>query len=108
MGNYQPCLWNEDYYLWVRLLNEGYKIINIPEVLVYVRADDSMFERRGGWKYVKAEYNFQKKMLELGFINRITFLKNVCIRSIIRLIPNKLRKQIYKNFLREKVSNVEE
>ena len=82
------------------MLNKNIKIMNIPEVLVYARAGAGMFERRGGLKYFKREIELQSKFLEMNFIDRKTFLKNVIIRGFVRLIPNSVRGLIYKKILR--------
>ena len=37
-GNYQDWFWNEDYYLWVRMMMVGCKFANIPDVAVNVRS----------------------------------------------------------------------
>ena len=50
VGNYQPLFYLEDHYLWSRLLVNGKKIENIPEVLVYARIGDGFLERRGNKK----------------------------------------------------------
>lgn len=102
-GNYQPLLWNEDYYLWVRMISKGYRITNLPEVLVYVRAGDDMYRRRSGVKYIQSEIKLQKKMLDLKFINYMDFLINISIRTIIRLIPNNWRSFVYQKLLRNKI-----
>lgn len=100
-GNYQDFLGFEDYDLWIRMIQKGYIVVNIPEVLVNVRADDDMFARRGGWQYLKNELCFQKHLLTTEFINYFQFLGNIFIRFTIRLIPNKLRLLVYRKFLRE-------
>ncbi|MEG1607973.1 MAG: amylovoran biosynthesis protein AmsE, partial [Mucinivorans sp.] len=61
----------------------------------------SMTARRGGWKYAKSEIRLQRQFLRLGFIGYITFVKNVTIRTTVRIMPNKLRTFVYKNFLRD-------
>ncbi|MDO4922244.1 MAG: glycosyltransferase [Phascolarctobacterium sp.] len=99
-GNYRDFLWFEDYDLWVRILQQGYKVANMPEVLVNVRAGEEMFARRGGWRYLKQDLAFQKNLHESDFINVYQYIKNVLIRSAMRLIPNFLRVAIYKNLLR--------
>ncbi len=99
-GNYKPFLWNEDYYLWVRLINNNGKIMNIPEPLVYVRAGSEMYQRRGGLKYVKNEVGLQKEFLNMGFISLPKFISNVTKRTIVRVVPNNLRSYIYRKFLR--------
>ncbi|WP_066055785.1 glycosyltransferase [Robertmurraya korlensis] len=100
-GNYKPMLWNEDYYLWVRMLVKGMEIVNIPEVLVYARTGSEMFKRRGGIKYVQRDVILQIEFLKLGFINISTFLSNIVIRSVVRLLPNSIRGLFYKSVLRK-------
>lgn len=99
-GNYRDFLWFEDYDLFVRMLQKGYIAANIPEYLVNVRADKDMFARRGGWQYLKQDYRFQKFLLKTNFIGKIDFIINITIRSIVRIIPNKLRSYFYKKILR--------
>lgn len=99
-GNYRDFLWFEDYDLFVRILQKGYFTANIPECLVNVKADKDMFARRGGWQYLKQDYKFQKQILKTKYIGKTDFLINIIIRSIVRIIPNKLRSYLYKIFLR--------
>lgn len=100
-GNYRDFLWFEDYDLWVRMLQKGYVAANINEFLVNVRADKDMFNRRGGVKYLQQELKFEKFLLDINYINRIEFIQNISIRTIIRIIPNKIRTIIYKKMLRK-------
>lgn len=102
-GNYNDFLWFEDYSLWVRLMQKGYKMANLPEYLVNVRADDAMFARRGGWKYLKQDIKFQKWLYKNRFIGLIILYKNIFLRTLIRIIPCYMRKHIYLIFLRKKV-----
>lgn len=100
-GNYRAFLWFEDYDLWIRMLQKGYIVANIPEYLINVRADEKMFARRGGWQYLKQDCKFQKQLLKTKFICKTDFLINITIRSIVRLIPNKVRSYLYKKILRD-------
>lgn len=100
-GNYGDFLWLEDYDLFIRMINKGYKTANLPDILVSVRADEEMFARRGGWKYLKQDVKFQKFLLKINYINLVQFGINVTIRSIVRIIPNKLRKLFYEKLLRK-------
>lgn len=102
-GNYRDFLWFEDYDLWVRMINNGCKVANLPNILVSVRADKNMFARRGGWKYLKQDIKFQKFLLDIRYITKKTFFFNLVIRTIIRVIPNNLRNKIYVIFLRKHV-----
>ena len=100
-GNYRDFLWFEDYDLWVRMLQKGYIAANIPEYLVNVRADEEMFARRGGCQYLKQDYRFQKNLLNSKFITCKQFIRNIFYRSIVRIMPNKLRIIFYKKVLRK-------
>lgn len=99
-GNYRDFLWFEDYDLWVRMLQRGYKVANMSEYLVNVRADKDMFARRSGFKYIQQEVKFEKFLLDINYINIIEFLRNIFIRSIVRLLPKKSIIFVYKRILR--------
>ena len=101
-GNYRDFLWFEDYDLFVRMIQKDYIVENIPEYLVNVRADEEMFARRGGWQYLKQDYKFQKVLIETGFITVSEFFMNIVIRTIVRLMPNYIRRKIYEYLLRDK------
>ncbi len=100
VGNYDQFKNQQDYHLWVRLLNAGYKIANIPEALLFMRISSSLFRRRGGWRYFMIEWEVQREFLRMGFINFYEFTRNVTVRGIVRLVPNGLREKIYKIGLR--------
>lgn len=103
-GNYQEILLNEDSYLWRRMLIKGAKFANLEESLLYFRITEDTYKRRGGWRYIKAEWFLQKKYLELKVINIFEFINNILIKTIIRIIPNNIRKNFYMFFLRKKLS----
>ena len=99
-GNYKHMLWTEDYYLWARMLLNKSVFYNIQEPLVNMRAGSSQLERRGGIKYLKSEFVLQKEFLDIGFINRFEYNRNLALRMFVRLLPKKILKQVYKK-LRE-------
>ena len=103
-GNYRDFLWFEDYDLWIRMLQKGYITANIPEYLVNVRADKSMFARRGGWQYLKQDLRFQKYLKEIDFISYKKYISNMIIRATVRIIPNKIRTLFYAKILRIKIN----
>ena len=102
-GNYRDFLWFEDYDLWVRLMQKGFKVENLPDCLVNVRANDEMFARRGGWKYLKQDLKFQRWLYDSRFINFSQWAKNIAVRSAMRLIPPAVKVLLYKKFLRKTV-----
>ena len=100
VGSYMDCPYFEDYYLWARMLKNKMNFTNINDILVRVRAGRSMSSRRGHFTYVKSIFNFENKLLKLGLINIFTYIFNVLSRSIVALVPNRIRYYIYQEKLR--------
>lgn len=102
VGNYQDWFWNEDYYLWVRMMMAGCKFANIPDVAVNVRSGADQYARRGGKKYFDSEIGIKKLMLEKGMINRREYVVNYVQRFIIQLLlPNSVRGWVLRTFARK-------
>lgn len=100
-GNYRDFLWFEDYDLWVRVLQKGYRVANMPDCLMKIRCDRTMFARRGGWQYLKQDMRFLRLLHTSGFINSWQWIVNMTIRGFIRIVPNDIRAIFYKNLLRK-------
>lgn len=100
-GGYEHFPLFEDYYLWVKMLCRGEKFHNLPQSLLWFRQSDDVYKRRGGWRYAMDEVGFQRAICRLGYIGRVTMMKNVAIRFGVRLVPNGLRGLIYKRLLRK-------
>ena len=100
--NYQDWFWNEDYYLWVRMMMARCKFANVTEVLVNVRSGANQYARRGGRKYYESEKGIKKLMLDNGLINRTEYFINVAQRYIIQiLMPNRVRGWVYRTLARQ-------
>ena len=99
-GGYEHFPLFEDYYLWVRMLCRGEKFHNLPESLLWFRLSDDVYKRRGGLRYAMDEVSLQRAIYRLGYISRVTMMKNVAIRFLVRLMPNSFRALIYKWLLR--------
>lgn len=67
-GGYIDWYCEEDYYLWVRMTEQGMKFANLPNNLVNVRVGEDMYQRRGGMKYFKSEAKLQYYMYSKGII----------------------------------------
>lgn len=96
VGNYGQYRFAQDYHLWALLIMKNCKFYNIQEPLVHMRAGYTQLERRGGLKYAINEFNIQKEFLNINFINKRQFIRNVFIRFSIRLLPSSLLRTIYK------------
>ena len=103
-GGYIDWYCEEDYYLWLRMMQKGAGFANTGTVLVNVRVGDYMYRRRGGLRYFKSEAKLQKYMLDQGIISVGTYIKNVGKRLIVQvLMPNRLRGWVFKKFARKMV-----
>ena len=102
VGNYQPMLYMEDYYLWVRLLKKGAKFANIPECLVNVRAGNAMYKRRANLTYFfNSEFPLQNEFLRMHYISLGEYLRNICSKFLLRAMPEWAMAFVYQKFLRK-------
>lgn len=102
-GGYIDLFWDEDYYLWIRMLINGCNMANTGTILVNVRTGEDMYKRRGGKKYFQSELFLQKYLLKNKIISFPRYLINVYERLILQvLMPNKLRGWVFKKFARQK------
>lgn len=101
-GGYKDWYCDEDYYLWLRMIQKHAVMANTGEVLVYVRVGNDMYRRRGGWKYFVSEAKLQKYMLDRKLIGLGIFILNIAKRFIIQvLLPVKLRGLVFQKFARK-------
>lgn len=102
-GNYQDWFWNEDYYLWIRMMMSGCRFANIPEPLVNVRVGKDMYARRGGKKYFKSEAAIQRFMYCHKLIAFPRYIFNLAVRYIVQvLMPNNVRAFVFQRLFRSK------
>lgn len=90
-----PKMHPEDYLLWVKLIQSGYIIENLPNVLVQMRLEKAIKNRRG-LTVLPGEINLFKELHSLGFISKTQFITNVFIRVILRTLPSPIRFLLYK------------
>lgn len=100
-GGYQDFYLLEDYYLWIRMLQNGCRGYNIQEPLLKMRAGSEMYKRRSGWRYACSQAALFRYMKQTGWIGTGACLKSTVIRGISSLIPNGLRKFLFKIVLRK-------
>ena len=93
----------EDYNLWLRVIGAGYKVANLPDVILYARVGNGMHARRKGYQYIKSEKQLLNLKKELKIQNPIHANILFLIRSSFRLMPSSLLGKIYNTFLRKKV-----
>lgn len=99
-GNYQPFLGYEDYWLWIRMLQNKCLMANLPESLVYARIGNNMHARRHGSKFFLQELKLQQRLLRVGFLTKSDYVKNIFLRAFPRLLPIWGLKLVY-SFIRK-------
>ncbi len=101
-GGYPNSRFCEDWELIFRMSDSGSKIINLPEVLVNVRAGSEMIRRRGSVDHFKSELNLFRLFYKEGYINFFEFSVNILVRLTFIILPNRFVEFLYKVILRRK------
>ena len=101
VGGYIDWYCEEDYYLWVRMVEQGMTFANLPDSLVNVRVGGEMYQRRGGMKYFKSEAKLQRYMFKHGIISFPRYLFNVAGRFAVQVaMPNTVRSYVFQKLFR--------
>lgn len=96
VGRYEPFGKMEDYWLGIRVIASGARVENITEPLVKYRVGAGAFARRGGWTEARTEWKLQGAMLNMGFITRGQYLRNVVLKGAYRLMPAWVKKIVFR------------
>ena len=102
-GGYVDMQGREDYYLWIRMLQQGANMANLPMVLMKVRAGHEMIKRRHGYRYFAQECAFASKAYKIGYFDTFDFLRAIVIRALPRLLPKYILEKFY--LLARKLTN---
>ncbi|MQA85797.1 MAG: glycosyltransferase [Streptosporangiales bacterium] len=98
-GGYGDLPLMEDYWLFARMLANGARPANLAEPLVYYRVGDGAYGRRGGMRLLRSELSLQRRLRAEGFTTRAQYLRNVAMRGGYRLLPETLRRAIYRRLI---------
>jgi len=99
VGGYTDFALMEDYLLWAKMIVAGARVANVAEPLVRYRVGAGAYSRRGGLRQLRAELAVQRRFRRLGFTTRPQFLRNVVLRGGYRLVPERLRRLVYKRVI---------
>lgn len=94
VGGY-PNIYPEDYALWGRMLAEGYRFANLPNLLLQMRVGNALTERRG-LAFLKGEVKVFRYLYAVGFISKYEMSRNIVQRAVVRLSPTWLKRFLYK------------
>ncbi|MCQ2516011.1 MAG: glycosyltransferase [Saccharofermentans sp.] len=95
-GYSSDYLYFEDYDLWVRMLKNGAKAMNLSEPLLYMRTDEGMYLRRGGKKYASVMLNFHKHLLNTGWTTKKEYITGALPHAIVCVMPEFIRRVVYR------------
>ena len=101
-GGYIEVKLFEDYYLWLRMLKNGFTLENLPDIIMNFRVGNDMIGRRHGFRYALLEINFVTKCYRENLISTWDYFRQVMFRIPLRLIPKVILNLIYQKALRKK------
>jgi glycosyltransferase involved in cell wall biosynthesis len=84
----------EDYYLWIRLILNKYRVKNMKEPLVEMNFDKDSVNRRTGIKVWINDLRIQFFLLKNKPLNIFIFLFMIIGKSFYHIIPNFLKEKI--------------
>lgn len=102
VGNYQANGKIEDYFLWSRVMLAGYEVKNLPEILVHMRVDAGMYQRRGDVENLRQIFKLRRMLHQQKFLTVWEELVGDLAMALNLVIPTKLRMVVYKNLLHKK------
>lgn len=96
VGGYKPLIYKEDYFLWVRMLQNGAVAENTPESLVKMRVDRSTIGRRKNKEALSSQKRLMKYMKETKYNNAIDRLISKAGFEFLYFAPSWLANYLYK------------
>lgn len=99
VGGYVPYGNLEDYYLWARIIVNNYHVKNINQILVKMRVDEGMYQRRGKLSNIRYFYRLRNYLYKHNLLDWREKILGDLIMTMNILIPGWLRKYIYQHVL---------
>jgi len=96
VGGYKDLCFMEDYYLWLRLHANDFKLVNLDETLVLARVGNGMLERRRGFIYFKSELKMLSKIIKLGVCRKPSTMIFFLCRALLRIVPSRILSFAYR------------
>ncbi len=95
VGGYRDTYLFEDYDLWVRLIQAGYRFHNLQRPLIHFRLSDGFFSRRSSWHYHRSEIAIERTFHQTGYISSLQLIQNLLVRTLVRVLPHTCQKHFY-------------
>ena len=102
IGGYKDLSYMEDYELWLRAMERGLEIANLPDIMAHARIGSGLHGRRRGLAYIKSEFAiFLSKSKLFGHRWLPLLMLSLMARVLARLLPTTALKAVYRKFLRQ-------
>lgn len=99
-GGYRHMPLLEDYDLWSRMLAGNMEFHNLKTVLVKMRTNEDLYERRGGISYCRQYLKFRRVQYGIGWLNKKEYFIAVILTMGMTMQPARLRRAVYQKMLR--------
>lgn len=99
VGGYQSFGNLEDYYLWARIIANNLQVINVPDVLLKMRVDQGMYDRRGRLKNLRYFMKLRRYLREQRLVSATEKVSGDIIVTLNLVVPVWLRKIVYRRVL---------
>jgi glycosyltransferase involved in cell wall biosynthesis len=83
----------EDLELWLRLINHGYKISNVPDTLLSYRVDGDLAHKRIGENFT---YNYKARKKNFSWRIPLWNIVSIVIAKIYTILPGRIINVVYK------------
>lgn len=100
VGCYSDLRKNQDTDLWIKMLTNNAKCLNLPEVLLYFRFDENTYKKRKNWLNTKLLIKIRWKAYLTEFCSFSDFFQVLVAQLMIFIMPMKMQKFIYRSLLR--------
>ena len=102
VGGYRDLTRAEDYDLYCRMLMNGSRGRNLPQVMVRCRVSEDGYERRRGWEHAKSLISVRYDLYKMGFTGLGDFLLMSAVHIFVFLMPASFTDRLYSKRLRKK------
>lgn len=96
VGGYPELNRSEDYYLFSKLMAEGYRVKNLAEVLVYFRLDKDAIGRRRTWRHTKEIIHARNEIRKLGVSGWLDFVIAAAGQIMVFVLPSFFARWLYR------------
>ena len=99
VGGYKPFGNLEDYYLWSKMIAAKFLMVNLKDVLTYMRVDNGMYSRRGKFSNIKYFFRLRKFLKKQQIITFHEQIIGNFLMTLNIIMPSNIRKLLYQKVL---------